>query len=198
MKIVQGPSGLFSIRLQNDDVQDFDTRWDQAPLAASEIPSDMTRKAIGHCVRKETSCRFSHDRGSGNRCDQRQEGRSSSLAPKAQTQTDGKKPSKGPGLRGESPSGKGGRIACQNFPRGKCTNPSCKNWYPPVCLNYKSESGCKYGEKCRFRHAAVDGQPSQEVEEKWCEGSVASLKESVQLGLCVSRFPSEQIYSTEK
>ena len=27
---VQGLSDLFSIRLQNDDVQDFDVRWDQA------------------------------------------------------------------------------------------------------------------------------------------------------------------------
>ena len=38
---VQGLSHLFNIRLQDDDVQDFDTRWDQAPLAASEIPADM-------------------------------------------------------------------------------------------------------------------------------------------------------------
>ena len=38
---VQGLSDLFNFRLQNDDVQDFDTRWDQAPLAASEIPAEM-------------------------------------------------------------------------------------------------------------------------------------------------------------
>ena len=25
----------------------------------------------------------------------------------------------------------------------KCTNPSCNCWHPLVCLNYKSESGCK-------------------------------------------------------
>ena len=35
----QGPPDLFN--LQNYDVQDFDTRWDQAPLAASEIPTEM-------------------------------------------------------------------------------------------------------------------------------------------------------------
>ena len=34
---VQGLSNLFNIRLQNDDVQDLDTRWDQALLAASEF-----------------------------------------------------------------------------------------------------------------------------------------------------------------
>ena len=33
---VQGLSDLFTIRLQNDDVQDFDVRWDQALLSADE------------------------------------------------------------------------------------------------------------------------------------------------------------------
>ena len=35
----QGLSDLFKKRLQNDDVQEFDTRWDLALAAASEIPS---------------------------------------------------------------------------------------------------------------------------------------------------------------
>ena len=38
---VQGLSDLFRKRLQNDDVQDFDVRWDQALLSVSEMPSDM-------------------------------------------------------------------------------------------------------------------------------------------------------------
>ena len=33
---VQGLSDLFNIRLQNDNVQSFDVRWDQALLSASE------------------------------------------------------------------------------------------------------------------------------------------------------------------
>ena len=40
-EVVQGLSDLFNIRLQNDEVQDFDVRWDQAPLGASEIPTEM-------------------------------------------------------------------------------------------------------------------------------------------------------------
>ena len=35
---VQGLSDLFHIRLQNDDVEDFDARWDQVLLSASETP----------------------------------------------------------------------------------------------------------------------------------------------------------------
>ena len=46
-KAVQGLSDLFNIRFQNDDVQDFDTRWDLAPLAASE---NTFRNGLGRFV----------------------------------------------------------------------------------------------------------------------------------------------------
>ena len=70
---------------------------------------------IGQCS-KGNSCSFSHDGAPGNRCDQRRKGPSSSFAPKAQTQTDGKKPSKSSGFRGESSPGTGGRIGVPKFP----------------------------------------------------------------------------------
>ena len=37
---------LFNMRLQNDDVQDFHTRWDQAPPAVSEIPTGMVMEGL--------------------------------------------------------------------------------------------------------------------------------------------------------
>ena len=37
---VQGLADLVSMTLQNDDVQDFDVRWDHALLSVSEMPSD--------------------------------------------------------------------------------------------------------------------------------------------------------------
>ena len=43
---VQGLSDLSKFLLQNDDVQDFDTRRDQALLAASEIPTEMVPKGL--------------------------------------------------------------------------------------------------------------------------------------------------------
>ena len=43
---IQSLSDLFNIRLQNDDVQDFDVRWDQALLSASEIPTDVTLEGL--------------------------------------------------------------------------------------------------------------------------------------------------------
>ena len=29
-------SGIFTVSLQSDDIQDFDTRWDQAPISVRE------------------------------------------------------------------------------------------------------------------------------------------------------------------
>ena len=38
---VQGLSDLFTVSLQNDDIPDFDVRWDHALLSVSEMPFDM-------------------------------------------------------------------------------------------------------------------------------------------------------------
>ena len=43
---VQGLSDWFSIRLQKDDVQDFDVRWDQALLSANDMPSDVILEGL--------------------------------------------------------------------------------------------------------------------------------------------------------
>ena len=43
---IQGLSDLLNIRLQNDDVQDFDVRWDQALLAASDMPLDVILEGL--------------------------------------------------------------------------------------------------------------------------------------------------------
>ena len=51
---------------------------------------------------------------------------------------------------------------------------------------YKSESGCKFGDKCLFRHTEADGLPIKRSKKSDGKGSVASLKESIQLG-CVSQ-----------
>ena len=39
-KTVQGLADLVSMTVRNDDVQDFDVRWDHALLSVSEMPSD--------------------------------------------------------------------------------------------------------------------------------------------------------------
>ena len=45
-EVEQGLSDLFNIRVQNDDVHDFDVRWDQALLSASDMPSDVILEGL--------------------------------------------------------------------------------------------------------------------------------------------------------
>ena len=49
MKPVQRYQICSVFRLQNDEVQDFDTRWDQAPLAAmNKIMFEILKHRVGH------------------------------------------------------------------------------------------------------------------------------------------------------
>ena len=43
---VQGLSHLFRKSLQNDDVQDFDVRWDRALLSACDMPTEMVMEGF--------------------------------------------------------------------------------------------------------------------------------------------------------
>ena len=47
---IQGLSGLFSVKLENDHIQDFDLRWEQALLLTSDPPTDEVLE--GSCVSK--------------------------------------------------------------------------------------------------------------------------------------------------
>ena len=43
---IQGLSGLFRIKLGNDDIQEFDSRWEQALLLTSDLPSDKVSEGL--------------------------------------------------------------------------------------------------------------------------------------------------------
>ena len=75
-------------------------------------------KAIGQCS-KGDSCSFSHAPASGNRRDQRQEGQSSSPAPKAKAPSNKKIPSKSSGRRGREPFWNKRKDSVQKFPLGE-------------------------------------------------------------------------------
>ena len=108
---------------------------------------------------------------------------SSSQKKKKKAKTDSEKDSNS-GNKGEGLSDKRSRIPCRYR---KCYNPSCHYWRPPpVCQNYKSETGCIYGNRCCFRHVEADEKPNKKSKKGGAKGSVALLKESIQLG-CVSQ-----------
>ena len=78
------------------------------------------------------------------------------------------------------PSGKMTRLPCKDYLKGTCTTPFCEKWHPPECLFYKSEKGCRFGEKCSYAHRQVDTQPSKKCKKNGDKSSVAILKDTRQ------------------
>ena len=66
--------------------------------------------------------------------------------------------------------------------KGICTKPPCDYWHPPECQFCKSETGCKFGDKCSFAHRQVEGQPRKKPEKDGDKNAVAILKDARQLG----------------
>ena len=76
------------------------------------------------------------------------------------------------------------RLLCKDYLKGTCTTPFCEKWHPPECFFYKSEKGCRFGEKCSYAHRQVDEQPSQMSKKNGDKSAVAILKYTRKLG-CV-------------
>ena len=96
----------------------------------------------------------------------------------------GRSASREKNLRGQSPSGKFARQPCRDYLKGICTKSPCDYWHLPECQFFKSESGCKFGDKCSFAHRQVEGQPGRKPNKDDDRSAVAVLKDVRQLG-CV-------------
>ena len=85
-------------------------------------------------------------------------------------------------LEAEAQVVKMARLPCKDYLKGTCTNSFCEKWHPPECLFYKSESGCRFGEKCSYAHRQVDEQPSKRSKKNGDKSAVAFWKITRQLG----------------
>ena len=96
------------------------------------------------------------------------------------------KPSLGSGKKQESSRDKNETPCRFKF----CKNPSCGFWHPPACLNYSKVSA--HGDKYHFRH--VDGKTNKKSKKGGAKGSVAIVKECIQLGCAYQdSFPRKSI-----
>ena len=68
------------------------------------------------------------------------------------------------------------RWPCKDYLKGTCTNSFCEKWHPPECLFYKSENGCRFGEKCSYVHRQVEEQPTKRSKKNGDKSAVAMLK----------------------
>ena len=86
--------------------------------------------------------------------------------------------------KGRSPSGRMSRLPCKDYLKGTCTTLFCEKWHHPECLFYKSENGCRFGDKCSYAHRQGDEQPGKRSKKNGDKRAVAMLKITRQLG-CV-------------
>ena len=128
-------------------------------------------QATGPCSTGD-SCSFNHGvPASGNGSEpHRQKERSSSPAPNSKATKDGKGKSKPSDKKDEGSVDKRSKTACQ---WRNCTNPSCSYRHPPVCQSYISETGCRNGKKCYFRHVELEEKPNKKSKKGCAKGSVA-------------------------
>ena len=75
----------------------------------------------------------------------------------------------------KSPSGRMSRWLCKHHLKGTCTNSFCEKWHTLECLFYKSENGCRFGEKCSYAHRQVDEQPSKRSEKNGDKSAVVAM-----------------------
>ena len=99
-------------------------------------------------------------------------------SPNSFMQQDERKTSRTRSPRGKSPSGRMSQWPCKDYFKGTCTNPFCEEWHPPECLFYKSERGCRFGEKCSYAHRQVEEQPSKRSKKNGDKSAVAILKKN--------------------
>ena len=92
----------------------------------------------------------------GDRCSFRHEDRAqkpehTAATPFELTVSRGRSVSRKRSIRGKSNQGSILRQPCRYYLRGTCTRTPCEYWHPPERKFYKSETGCKAGDKC-FRN----------------------------------------------
>ena len=81
--------------------------------------------------------------------------------PSEPSMTRGRSASRKRSVRGRSQTGRILRQPCRYFLKGTCTRSPCEYWHPPECQFYKTDLGCKAGDKCLFPHFKVGEQPSK-------------------------------------
>ena len=107
-------------------------------------------EANGQCS-KGDNCSFRHD------MNKRAKSTQPNPSPRSSTQQNVKNASRTRSvLEAEAQVGKWIDCRARITSKRTCTTPFCEKWHPPECLFYKSENGCRVGEKFSYAHRQVD------------------------------------------
>ena len=139
-------------------------------------------EANGQCSGGD-NCSFRHDMNKRAKTTQ------PNSSPRSSTQQNVKKCIENQSPGGRSPSRKKARLPCKDYLKGICTNQFCGKWHPPECLFYKSENGCRCGEKCSSAHRQFDEQPTKRSKKNNDKQHSSHLRK---IGACLRRQPLNQ------
>ena len=123
-------------------------------LKEDKVPATSGKKK-GQCS-KGDQCSFRHESN-----DRAQKPDHNSATPCEPPLSRGRSVSKKRSIQGKSDDGVILRQACRYYLKGTCTRSPCECWHPPECQFYKTQTGCKAGDKCLFPQHKVDEQPNK-------------------------------------
>ena len=132
------------------------------------------------------SCSFRHD------INKRAKESQPNPSPRSSTRQSGRSASRTRSPRGRSPSEIMFRWPCKDYLQGTCTNSFCEKRHPPECLFYKSESGCRFGDKCSCAHRQVDEQPSKKS--KTNGDKSAEAEKYTTIGFRISGYGAVEVF----
>ena len=147
--------------LRNRNFEARNGNYERNAVVKNQGTKQRGQRILGDCWQWETNgqcskgdnCSFQHD------INKRAKVTQPNPSPSSFMQQNERNASRTRSPRGRSPSVKMSRLPCKDYLKGTCTTPLCEKWHPPECLFYKSENGCKFGEKCSYAHRQVDEQP---------------------------------------
>ena len=164
---------------QNLRIKNFEARngnYERNAVVENQGTKQRVQRILGDCWQWEANGQCSKGDNWSFRHDINKRGKSTqpNASPSSSTRQNNASRTRSP--RGKSLSGKMFRLPCIDYLKGTCTNSFCEKWHPPECLFYKSENGCRFGEKCSDAHRQVEEQPSKRSKKNGDKSAVAMLK----------------------
>ena len=152
---------------QNLRIKNFEARhgnYERNAIVNNQETKQREQRTLGDCWQWKANGRCSKGDNSSFRHDINKRAKSTqpNPSPSSSTRQNERNASRTRSPRGKSPSGRVFQIPCKDYLKGTCTN-FCEKWHPPGCLFYKSENGCRFGEKCSYAHRQVEEEPSKKV-----------------------------------
>ena len=166
--------------IRNKNFRARNGNYERNAVVKNQVTKQRVQRILGDCWQWESNgqcsrgdnCSFRHDINKRGKMTQ------SNPSPNSFMQQNERNASRTRSPRGKSPSGRMFRWPCKDYLKGTCTNSFCEKWHPPECLFYKSESGCRFGEKCSYAHRQVDEQPSERSKTNDDKSAAAVLKKN--------------------